>query len=299
MVGFIQINTFRWLILLVGLCSSFNLVAQAPVFDRLEQLYDQRHYFMVYLKSKRLVNNPNFDYSLLPDYYLSLSTLQRAKNLGFRERKEKEVNAAFGFITKLSDSNKGKEVLRTHYNELEGLYLDLNAWLQSESDAGRNELVTKYSSKVKSAFTFNTKNEVKNPIGDWSASNSQALKAQESMITFAEKLKGTPYVWGGASTSGFDCSGFTSYVYREFGKLIPRVSADQYARSIKIDAKEACIGDLVFFGIDGKVSHVGILVNQPGEPKKMIHASSNKGVMFQSIDNSKYYTSRLIGFGRY
>lgn len=299
MVRFIQINRFRWVIILGLLCSGPVTIAQVPVFDRLEQLYDQRHYFMVYLKSKRLANNPNFDYSLLPDYYLSISSLQRTKNARFRQRQAKQVNEALSFISKLPESNKGKEVIRTHLNEVEGLYLDLLSWLQSESDAGKKELVNQYNSKIKAAFSFLPKSDNKKQNVNWVASNSQALKVQESMITFAEKLKGTPYVWGGVTTSGFDCSGFTSYVFKEFGKSIPRVSADQYAKANKIDAKNACIGDLVFFGTDGKVSHVGILVNQPGEPKKMIHASSSKGVMFQSIDDSKYYTTRLIGFGRY
>jgi cell wall-associated NlpC family hydrolase len=88
-------------------------------------------------------------------------------------------------------------------------------------------------------------------------------------------------------------------VFLNQGKKIPRVSRDQYASSLKLDPAEACIGDLVFFGQQGVVSHVGILVNELGKPKRMIHSSSSKGVMFQDIDNSKYYSSRVIGYGRY
>jgi cell wall-associated NlpC family hydrolase len=120
-----------------------------------------------------------------------------------------------------------------------------------------------------------------------------------AMIEFAQGFVGTPYVWAGEAPGGFDCSGFTSYVFSKQGKKIPRVSRDQYASSMKVESADACIGDLVFFGQQGVVSHVGILVNEPGKPKRMIHSSSSKGVMFQDIDNSKYYATRIIGFGRY
>jgi cell wall-associated NlpC family hydrolase len=282
-----------------GLVFSPHIASQVLVFDRLEQLYDQGHYRMVYRKSKRLLNNPEYDYSLLPQYYFSLTTLQQIPRAGFRKRHEQQIIESFEFLSQLRKSNKGQEVFRTHANEVEGLQLDLYAWAQSEKEIGDKDFVERFKSKIASLYT-----PVKQPEGgkvsaNWVASNSEALKVQESMIAFAEKLTGTPYLWGGMSTDGFDCSGFTSYVFKEFGVELPRVSRDQYDKCTKIEASEARIGDLVFFGKDGNVSHVGILVNQQGEPKKMIHASSSKGIMFQSIADSKYYTSRLIGYGRY
>jgi cell wall-associated NlpC family hydrolase len=187
--------------------------------------------------------------------------------------------------------------MRTHSNELESLYLDLNAWIQSEIEQGNTDIASYYQDLVK--MTFSKFIVAKEISASWSPSNTLELKTQESMISFAATLMGTSYVWGGSSKDGFDCSGFTSYVFKEYGITLPRVSADQYANSVKVASEEARIGDLVFFGKDGKVNHVGILVNQPGEPKKMIHASSSKGVVFQSIDDSKYFSERLIGFGRY
>jgi cell wall-associated NlpC family hydrolase len=140
---------------------------------------------------------------------------------------------------------------------------------------------------------------VDSPTEAWSPSDIQGKEVAISMIQYAQTFVGTPYVWGGQSALGFDCSGFTSFVFLNQGKKIPRVSRDQYASSLKLDPAEACIGDLVFFGQQGVVSHVGILVNELGKPKRMIHSSSSKGVMFQDIDNSKYYSSRVIGYGRY
>jgi hypothetical protein len=297
MVKFIQINIINKGFRLIILFLSQHSFGQVAAFDRMEQLYDQGNYGMVYHRSMRFLNNPEYDFSLFPKYYRSLAVLQRMQRSRFRQRKTDEIKASFTFIEQLSSSARGKEIVRTHSNELESLLLDLNAWTQSEIAGGNKELAAYYQDLINKSFSKLTVNSV--ITTPWTPSNTVELKTQESMISFAEKLKGTAYVWGGMTREGFDCSGFTSYIFKEFGITLPRVSADQYANSKKVLSEDARIGDLVFFGKDGKVNHVGILVNQPGEPKKMIHASSSKGVVFQSIDDSKYFSEHLIGFGRY
>jgi cell wall-associated NlpC family hydrolase len=74
------------------------------------------------------------------------------------------------------------------------------------------------------------------------------------IIGIAASLSGIPYVWGGTTTSGFDCSGFTSYVYRQVGKSIPRTAEAQRAASSKVS--NPVPGDLIFFGYPAY--HVGI-----------------------------------------
>lgn len=297
MVKYIRIKVLKIAFLFLLLFVVHRNQAQVLEFDRLEQLYDQGHYRLVYFKAGKYLNKPEYDYSLFPKYYRSLAVLQRMQGFKFRQRKTEEVQASFSFIGQLSSSERGSEIMRTHSNELESLYLDLNAWIQSENEQGNTDIASYYQDLVK--MTFSKLIVAKEISASWSPSNTLELKTQESMISFAATLMGTSYVWGGSSKDGFDCSGFTSYVFKEYGITLPRVSADQYANSVKVASEEARIGDLVFFGKDGKVNHVGILVNQPGEPKKMIHASSSKGVVFQSIDDSKYFSERLIGFGRY
>jgi hypothetical protein len=292
MVKYIRIKVLKIAFLFLLLFVVHRNQAQVLEFDRLEQLYDQGHYRLVYFKAGKYLNKPEYDYSLFPKYYRSLAVLQRMQGFKFRQRKTEEVQASFSFIGQLSSSQRGSEIMRTHSNELESLYLDLNAWIQSEIEQGNTDIASYYQDLVK--MTFSKFIVAKEISASWSPSNTLELKTQESMISFAATLMGTSYVWGGSSKDGFDCSGFTSYVFKEYGITLPRVSADQYANSVKVASEEARIGDLVFFGKDGKVNHVGILVNQPGEPKKMIHASSSKGVVFQSIDDSKYFSERLI-----
>jgi cell wall-associated NlpC family hydrolase len=199
----------------------------------------------------------------------------------------------------LGKTEKGSKLRVNHSQELVALQADLNDWLAELSQEKENKLLRIYGPKLAELSKSLQLISVDSPTEVWSPSDIQGKELAISMIQYAQSFVGTPYVWGGQSPQGFDCSGFTSYVFLNQGKKIPRVSRDQYASSLKLDPAEACIGDLVFFGQQGVVSHVGILVNEPGKPKRMIHSSSSKGVMFQDIDNSKYYSSRVIGYGRY
>ena len=286
-------------VLVLFLGFSASAVAQVPAFDKLEQLYDQGRYQFVYRKSVRLLNKPEYDYSLLPEYYLSISSLQLMRNEGWLSKHEDHIDFAFSFIEGLGKTEKGCKLRVNHSQELVALQADLNDWLAELSEEKENKLLRIYSPKLAELSKSLQLISVDSPTEVWSPSDIQGKELAISMIQYAQSFVGTPYVWGGQSPQGFDCSGFTSYVFLNQGKKIPRVSRDQYASSLKLDPAEACIGDLVFFGQQGVVSHVGILVNEPGKPKRMIHSSSSKGVMFQDIDNSKYYSSRVIGYGRY
>lgn len=105
---------------------------------------------------------------------------------------------------------------------------------------------------------------------------------------------GVPYVWGGVSPSGFDCSGFTQFVLKKNGISIPRVTSDQYGAGVAVSKSNLRVGDLVFFTTyKAGPSHVGFYLGDG----KFIHASSSKGVTISSLDSS-YYSSRYIGARR-
>ena len=82
------------------------------------------------------------------------------------------------------------------------------------------------------------------------------------------------------------------------GIELPRVSKDQYNYCKKINKNRAYMGDLVFFSEGDGITHVGILVNNLSESKKMIHSSSSKGISVVDIEGSEYWKKRLFGFGR-
>ena len=116
----------------------------------------------------------------------------------------------------------------------------------------------------------------------------------DKLLSFAAKYLGTPYVYGGSSPSGFDCSGFTSYVYRNaLGISIPRTSREQSRTFTKISSiSNLQPGDLVFFG-NGSVGHVGIYVGN-GE---FIH-SPHTGSVVKYDSLYGHYSNRFMWGGR-
>lgn len=128
---------------------------------------------------------------------------------------------------------------------------------------------------------------------------SKQLDFQSSqLLREAQNYIGVPYKWAGTDPTGFDCSGFTCYLYEKQGLKLPRRAIDQYAYCQPIAANEAKAGDLVFFSDGVEVNHVGILVSSRGAPKQMIHASSSIGVSIADIETSPYWSVRVIGYGR-
>ncbi len=111
---------------------------------------------------------------------------------------------------------------------------------------------------------------------------------------FALWQEGAPYRYGGASPGGFDCSGLVHYAYGLAGKAVPRTTADLHRRSTPVQRNSLKTGDLVFFNIDGKVSHVGIYLDRG----RFVHAPrSGRTVSVESLE-SEFYRRAFLGGGR-
>jgi cell wall-associated NlpC family hydrolase len=108
--------------------------------------------------------------------------------------------------------------------------------------------------------------------------------------SIALRYLGVPYVWGGASPSGFDCSGLVMYVYAQLGISLPHYTVAQWGATSHIPLSQALPGDLVFF--DG-LGHVGIYLGN----NQFVHAP-HTGTVVQVASLSGYYASALVGVGR-
>lgn len=119
-------------------------------------------------------------------------------------------------------------------------------------------------------------------------------KAKE-ILAEADKYLGIKYVYGGTTPDGFDCSGFVKYVYNNCGITLKRVSRDQYAyNGDSVEREDLQPGDLVFFGSNGYVGHVGIYAGGG----QMVHSPSTGKVICYTDINSNYYLTHYIGAKR-
>ncbi len=114
----------------------------------------------------------------------------------------------------------------------------------------------------------------------------------EELVDHAMQFEGYPYVYGGQSPSGFDCSGFVWYNYKQFGYSLNRTADRQYSNGTPVRKSELLPGDLVFFTQNGSsISHVGIYVGN----NIMLHAStSSTGVILSDLSSS-YYLNHYYG----
>ena len=124
---------------------------------------------------------------------------------------------------------------------------------------------------------------------------SNALADQ--IVATAKEYLGTPYVWGGTSPKGFDCSGFVYYVYQQYGYQLQRRASLQYANNgVSVSKSQLQPGDLVFFSdsVD-PIGHVGMYIGDG----YFIHASSGKGcVCITALEGSSYYINHYTGAKR-
>ncbi|EGQ26998.1 vegetative cell wall hydrolase [Sporosarcina newyorkensis 2681] len=179
-------------------------------------------------------------------------------------------------------------------NELKSL----NALSSDTIKVNQKLIVENKSKNTKTVSSTNSLHDAKKPIVDKPtvtpkpSAGSSAL--MNKVVDVAMPLQGVPYVWAGATPSGFDCSGFIYYVFNQAGVKVPRLDTiGMYDRSVFI--KTPIVGDLLFFENTYRagISHIGIYLGD----SKFIHAGTN-GIEIASV-KSPYWNQRFLGYKRF
>ena len=164
---------------------------------------------------------------------------------------------------------------------------------------GQRTMLTKNTTKAinKSIGSKNAKNNLANPLTTSQVKYTKLKnltgtdRVGSQLVSSAYKYLGVPYVFGGNTPDGFDCSGFTQFVYKNFGVSLSRTAAEQYKNGTAVTNLQA--GDLVMFGKSG-INHVGIYIGG----NTFIHAAnSSRGVTTDTLA-SGYYKINYVGARR-
>ena len=224
--------------------------------------------------------------------YISVPLLDRVRDAA-------NFNAAGSIsgssVNMRAEPNTTSSVLSTNNSGTVMQIIGINkGWYKVQHDGNtgyiRSDLMTLLSQSDAAASNIST-------TGSVSSAPSENRSLGQQIADFGVSLKGVPYVWAGTSTSGFDCSGFVTYVLRNFGINVTRQSGGMYRdNGVSVNKSDLVPGDLVFFSRNGStVSHVGIYI---GNGQYVHSTSTNKVGVIVSSMNTTWATSTYFGAKR-
>ncbi len=248
--------------------------------------------------------NYNLQEGYMHEDYLEVSTKENAE-LGYGLVTGSNVNLRSGpstANTSVAKAQKGEKCYIIGLNEgwYKVIYKEKTCYIRSdfldlsempyENQASPN--TPKYFRHGKAIGTV--------PSGSGSASGSTSAPVVgatgSQILAEAQKYLGTPYVFGGASPSGFDCSGFVYYVLKQCGYSPYRTPADQYSHGTYVDKSQLKPGDIVFFAntYASGISHVGFYVGNG----QFIHSPNSRSTVSYSDLTSGYWANHYYGARR-
>lgn len=236
--------------------------------------------------------------------YLSVSTVKNVE-LGYGNVNYSKVNMRTGPGTSyqaIGKSSEGDLAYIIGFNKqwykviwgdeicyIRSDYLTLKEAPYENRASSKSPLFFRRGTSTGTAVSVSALKQSSNYIPGSSASTA------DKIIATAKQYIGVPYVWGGTSPKGFDCSGLVQYVFKAHGISLNRTAETQYKHGSYVSKNNLKPGDLVFFQNTYKagISHVGIYIGNG----QFIHASSSKGVTISNLSSS-YYTSHYYGARR-
>ena len=128
-------------------------------------------------------------------------------------------------------------------------------------------------------------------------SKSAEKRLRADISEFALKFRGKSYGYGANGPNHFDCSGYTSFIFHHFDVRLDRSSGLQSKQGKQKRISQLKTADLIFFGTQRRIQHVGIVLEASRDKLIMIHCSSSKGVVIEDVYQSDYWKDRIL-FGK-
>lgn len=199
----------------------------------------------------------SFDQNIISDYKAKKSAIDLKKS-ALNTENEKLLSLKAANEKELADLNKQKADENSLIAQLKQQETKYSAQLAADQAAVAASMATikQIRSSAPSLKSSTTKSG--NSVSSVVASRGGASVSSNLILAYASNFLGVPYVWGGTTPSGFDCSGYVQYVFAHFGINLPRVSEDQQNVGKYVSRSDLQPGDLVFFG--NPAHHVGIYV---------------------------------------
>lgn len=292
----------RQIFILLLVSSVFSAFSQEKKIDQLEMYYAQGYYAKVLRKADKLLADPLYDYSGLPSFYRSLALFRLSSDSYWFNRHSTAIDEAISAYQDFLDHESARDYIYAHYFEIAGLKTYLGGLETSCRDRGLNGTADKISGFIKNELNGIKSKPDLQPEKDpkeTTETTTTADNIRDQIVTYAKQYIGVKYVWAGADENGFDCSGFTSYVLKKYGIIISRTASGQLAEGKAVKIENAEKADLVFFGSDGKITHVGLVTSEKGAELEMVHASTSKGVIVTNIIQSTYWSPKLQATATY
>jgi hypothetical protein len=127
------------------------------------------------------------------------------------------------------------------------------------------------------------------------AEDVEGMQLRCDITGYAQNFLGLHYRYAGVTPkTGFDCSGFTSYILREFNLKVSSCSSTQSRQGNRISLDEVLPGDLVFFGRRGHIQHVAMVVEKTAEGIMCVHSTCSRGIIVENISTSKYWKPKIL-----